>query len=95
MNALLLYVTLHKRGVYIASSQTVTLIIKIVFASALMGVVIFILNPIAAYWVDFSLIDKIFELAKLISLGAAVFVISLLILGVRKHTFSASKVVTK
>jgi putative peptidoglycan lipid II flippase len=95
MNALLLYVTLHKRGVYIASSQTVTLIIKIVFASALMGVIIFILNPIATYWVDFSLIDKIFELAKLILLGAAVFVVSLLILGVRKHTFSASKVVTK
>jgi putative peptidoglycan lipid II flippase len=95
MNALLLYGALHKRGVYIASSQTVTLIIKIVFASTLMGIVIFMLNPMATLWVDFSLIAKIFELAKLISLGAAVFVISLLILGVRKQTFSASKGVTK
>jgi putative peptidoglycan lipid II flippase len=95
MNVLLLYVTLHKRGVYTASSQTITLIFKVVFASALMGIVIFTLNPLAAAWVDFPLVEKIVELAKLISLGAAVFVISLLISGVRKHTFSASKVVTK
>jgi len=47
------------------------------------------------YWVDFSLIEKVFELAKLILFGATVFVISLLILGVRKQTFSTSKVVTK
>jgi putative peptidoglycan lipid II flippase len=51
------------------------------------------LNPIAAYWVYLSLMDKIFELAKLISLGVTVFTISLLILGVRKSTFSASKAV--
>ena len=95
MNALLLYGALHKRGVYIASSQTVTLIIKIVFASTLMGLVIFMLNPNVAYWVDFSLIKKVFELAKLISLGATVFVISLLILGVRKQTFITSKTVVK
>jgi putative peptidoglycan lipid II flippase len=95
MNALLLYVTLHKRGVYIASSQTITLIVKIVFASSLMGIVIFMLNPMLVYWVDFSLIEKVFELAKLILFGATVFVISLLILGVRKQTFSTSKVVTK
>jgi putative peptidoglycan lipid II flippase len=85
---------LHKRGVYIASSQTVSLIVKIVFASTLMGIIIFMSNPVTADWVDFSLINKIFELTKLIALGAAVFVASLLILGVRKHTFSASKVAT-
>lgn len=95
MNALLLYGALHKRGVYIASSQTIKLILKIVIASTLMGIVIFLLNPVAASWVDFSLIDKIVELVKLISLGAAVFGISLLVFGVRKSTFSASKAVTK
>jgi putative peptidoglycan lipid II flippase len=95
MNALLLYWALHKRGVYIASSQTISLILKIVIASTFMGIVIFLLNPIAASWVDFSLIDKIFELVKLISLGAAVFGISLFVFGVRKSTFSASKAVTK
>jgi putative peptidoglycan lipid II flippase len=95
MNALLLYGALHKRGIYIASSQTVTLIIKIGFASSLMGIVIFMFSPVTASWVDFALIDKISELAKLISIGAAVFAISLLVLGVRKSTFSAAKVVTK
>jgi putative peptidoglycan lipid II flippase len=55
-----------------------------------MGAVIFMFNPLATAWVDFPLLDKIYELAKLILLGAAVFVMSLLILGVRKRTFSAS-----
>jgi putative peptidoglycan lipid II flippase len=95
MNALLLYGTLHKRGVYIASTQTINLIVKIVISSALMGIVIFMLNPISASWVDFSLINKIFELAKLIAIGAAVFAMSLLVLGVRKSTFSAAKLVSK
>lgn len=95
MNALLLYGALHKRGVYIASSQTVSLIFKIIFASTLMGIVIFMFNPIAASWVDFPLIDKIIELAKLILIGAVVFTISLLVLGVRKSTFSASKTTIK
>jgi putative peptidoglycan lipid II flippase len=90
MNALLLYGALHKRGVYIASSQTIALIIKIVFASVLMGVIIFVLSPAPSAWVDFSLLNKILALVQLISLGALVFVISLLILGVRKRTFSAS-----
>jgi putative peptidoglycan lipid II flippase len=90
MNVLLLYVTLHRRGVYTASSQTIILILKVVFASTLMGAVIFMFNPLASAWVDFPLLDKIYELAKLILLGAAVFVVSLLILGVRKRTFSAS-----
>ncbi|MBL4631976.1 MAG: polysaccharide biosynthesis C-terminal domain-containing protein, partial [Paraglaciecola sp.] len=95
MNALLLYGTLHKRGVYIASAQTISLIIKIVLASTLMGTVIFMLNPIVAYWVDFSLINKIFELSKLTGIGATVFAVSLLLLGVRKSTFSAYQAVTK
>jgi putative peptidoglycan lipid II flippase len=59
-----------------------------------MGAAIFMLNPIATLWVDFSLLDKIFELAKLILLGITVFATSLLILGVRKSTFLASKTVT-
>jgi len=95
MNALLLYGALHRRGVYIASAQTVTLIIKIVFASILMGIAIFMFSPVAASWVDLSLIDKIFELAKLISLAAMVFATCLLVLGVRKSTFSGSNVVIK
>ena len=78
-----------------ASSQTVRLIFKIIFASSLMGTAIFMLNPIAASWVEFSLITKIFELAQLITIGATVFAISLLVLGVRKSTFSGAQVVSK
>lgn len=90
MNAGLLYGALHKQGVYVASTQTVTLIIKIVSASILMGIVIFIFNPIPNAWVNLSLLDKILELAQLILFGALVFIASLLTLGVRKRTFLAS-----
>lgn len=95
MNALLLYRELHKRGVYIASSQTIRLIIKIIFSSTLMGTAIFMLNPIAASWVEFSLLNKVFELAQLITIGATVFAISMLITGVRKSTFLGAKIDTK
>lgn len=91
MNALLLYIALHKRGVYIASKQTLALLIKIMVASALMGTVIYNLSPVLNAWVEFSLINKIYQLAQLILIGAGVFVLSLLVFGVRKSTFSASK----
>lgn len=90
LNALLLYIALHRQGVYIASSQTLRLIIKIVLASILMAGVITLVSPVAEAWVNLPLVNKVFELAKLIFIGAIVFVFSLLIFGVRKSTFSAS-----
>jgi putative peptidoglycan lipid II flippase len=95
MNAALLYIELHKRGVYVASSRTVVFIGKVILASTLMGIAIYTFNPVAMAWVDFPLLTKVIELAKLIAIGAAVFAISLLLCGVRKSTFSAAKVVNK
>ncbi|WP_299074138.1 murein biosynthesis integral membrane protein MurJ [uncultured Paraglaciecola sp.] len=88
MNALLLYTELHKRGVYTVSSQTLLLLLKITIACSLMGLSIFVVNPMVSVWVELTLLNKVIELAKLVILGAVVFTASLLVLGVRKSTFS-------
>ncbi|MEP1871669.1 MAG: murein biosynthesis integral membrane protein MurJ [Paraglaciecola sp.] len=89
MNALLLYVTLHKQGVYQASSKTIWLLIKILASSGLMALVIFEVNPEITTWLEFSLLMKVIELTKLVVAGGSVFMISLLLLGVRKRSFIA------
>jgi putative peptidoglycan lipid II flippase len=88
MNASLLYWALHKRGVYIASKKTVILLVKIVVASVLMALTVIYLSPATADWVQFVLLTKIYQLLLLIMAGFAVFLVSLLMMGVRKQCFS-------
>jgi putative peptidoglycan lipid II flippase len=90
LNALLLYLALYKQNIYRASSHTFRLLSKIIAASTLMAVAIYQLNPTVAMWLELTLVLKIIELAKLIVLGFSVFSITLLILGVRKSSFSAN-----
>ena len=87
MNAGLLYWALHQRGVYKASKTTVYLVIKIVTASLLMALAIKLLSPSVFEWVQFTLLQKIVELVKLIVGGFAVFLASMLVMGVRKKCF--------
>ncbi|MGJ8681971.1 MAG: murein biosynthesis integral membrane protein MurJ, partial [Paraglaciecola sp.] len=61
----------------------------IVFSSLLMAAVVYQINPASSIWVDFSFIHKVTELSKLIFIGAFIFVVSLLILGVRKSSFTS------
>lgn len=89
MNAGLLYFTLRKRNIYVVSSETLYLMVKIVFSSLLMAAVVYQINPASSIWVDFSFIHKVTELSKLIFIGAFIFVVSLLILGVRKSSFTS------
>lgn len=91
MNALLLYFTLNRLGVYRASSQTIWLLIKVIIASLIMAAIIFWFNPASQQWLDLSLLMKVTELAKLIALGGLSFVVCLLIMGVRKRTFQAEQ----
>ncbi|MEP1447606.1 MAG: murein biosynthesis integral membrane protein MurJ [Paraglaciecola sp.] len=92
MNATLLYVALHKRGVYQVSRQTMLLLVKIILASVLMGIAIHAMSPTIVSWVDFTLLDKIYHLAKIILSGAAVLAVSLLAMGVRTRSFLSTKV---
>ena len=88
MNAGLLYWALHQRGVYKASKTTVYLVIKIVIASLLMALVIKLLSPSVAQWVQLTLFSKIIELCTLIGGGFAVFVTSMLLMGARRKCFT-------
>lgn len=90
LNAGLLYWALRKKGVFVMSSVTLWLIAKILLASAFMAGVIMYFNPSTSVWIDLLLIERIVVLAKLIAAGAGCFLLSLLLLGVRKHTFESS-----
>jgi putative peptidoglycan lipid II flippase len=89
MNAGLLYFTLRKRNIYRVSTETLWLIVKIIFASSCMALAVDYFNVDANMWVQFSFLDKVQQLAELIATGAVVFVLLLLLLGVRNHTFTA------
>ncbi len=90
MNAGLLYFTLQKTGVYKASHDTLILLSKIVISTLLMVSVIYYFNPVIERWIEWSLLDKVTSLAMLISLGGLVFLISLLLLGIRPRTFKTA-----
>ncbi|MFT5312178.1 MAG: putative peptidoglycan lipid II flippase [Paraglaciecola sp.] len=90
MNAGLLYFTLHKTGVYKASQKTLILLGKIVISTLLMVSMITYFNPLIAQWLQWTLLDKVWNLAMLIFLGGLVFVMSLLLLGIRPKTFKGA-----
>ncbi|MFT4937101.1 MAG: putative peptidoglycan lipid II flippase [Paraglaciecola sp.] len=87
MNAALLYYKLHQTAVYKISRITLLLLLKIAAATLLMIVTIMYFNSSVEQWIEFSLLQKSFELSKLILLGGFVFLFSLLVFGVRPNNF--------
>jgi len=88
LNAGLLYVTLHKMGVYQASKETVLFLVKVILASVALAAVILYFDVGDAFY-DFALTEQIFHVALTIGCAAAVFFTILLILGVRIRHFKA------
>lgn len=88
LNAGLLYFTLHKIGVYQASRETVMFLVKVILASVGLAAVILYLDVGDAFY-DFALTEQIFHVALTIGSAAAVFFITLLVLGVRIRHFKA------
>jgi putative peptidoglycan lipid II flippase len=91
MNALLLYLALSRAQVYQASSRTFWLLGKIVLACMAMAYTLAVFTPDISDWLEFSLWIKILQLMQLIAIGGAVFTLSLVILGVRKSSFSVAQ----
>lgn len=89
MNAALLYVELHKLGVYKVSSATLTFILRVVLACAAMIACLWYFNPPISVWIAMEITDKTLTLAKLIAMAVAVFVIVLLSLGTRLSDFAS------
>lgn len=92
MNAGLLYFRLRKLGVYHASSGTLIFLLKVMISALIMAFAILYFNPDMSSWIGLSLLEKIMLLSQLIVSGGVVFLLSLLVLGVRKSTFTGGKV---
>ena len=81
VNLILLYATLHRRGHLQFDARFKGRAVRIVAASALMGVTLWLLNPYADVHMAGSLSQRVFALALLCGAGALVYAISVLALG--------------
>ena len=87
LNAGLLYIQLHRMGVYRFSAGTLWFAARIVVATLLMTGLIYYLRPSSEQWLTLSLIQQAWQLAMMIAAGAAVFAFSAFVLGVRPGNF--------
>ncbi len=83
INAGLLGFTLHKEGVLKAQPGTWRFIIQVILATAAMVAVISWFSPATEAWRTTSVIERPWLLAQVIGLGAAAYLVSLLIMGLR------------
>ncbi|TLU61506.1 murein biosynthesis integral membrane protein MurJ [Thalassotalea litorea] len=87
LNAFLLYRGLKSLGVYQMSKDTVTIIVKMVLATLLMSAALWLLTPDFNAWLHAQILTQILWLTGLIVLGAFVYLLSLLLLGIRLRHF--------
>lgn len=83
LNVILLYRGLHKNNVYRISWHTVMFIGRILIVSAIMGTLVYQLNPAAEQWLSLDTEFRVFELLKLLLAAGAAYVVGLLMLGVK------------
>lgn len=90
LNAYLLYRGLAKTGVYCFSRQSAVFFIKILVAALIMGLVVWHYNPTLAQWNNMTFFARIHWLAWLIGFAAVIYVVLLLLLGIRKKHLAYS-----
>ncbi|NTS76700.1 murein biosynthesis integral membrane protein MurJ [Catenovulum sp. SM1970] len=91
MNAFFLYWTLHKQGTYTLSNYVWTSLAKIFIAAGLMASALWYLMPEQNAWLGFSEIQRIVQLSYLIGAAAAIYLLSLVILGIRPRHLKVQK----
>ncbi|MGH8501592.1 MAG: murein biosynthesis integral membrane protein MurJ [Gammaproteobacteria bacterium] len=89
LNASLLYRQLRRNGVYRVQTGWNNLALKVGAATAAMGGALFTMTPALAQWSDWTATQRGVQLCGLIALGAAVYLLTLLMLGVRPRQFAA------
>lgn len=91
VNMALLYRGLHIQGVYRVSRHTLIFIVKLALAGAAMVAAIGYATQEMAVWLTWSESYRVLMLIGLIALGAVVYLLSLLLLGIRlKHLKAAT-----
>lgn len=88
LNAGLLYLTLHRQGVFRVSQDTVGFLIKVVLASAFMAGVI-LWRDKGDFFYTLPVTAQIMDVAFTIGLAVLIFALTLLITGVRRRHFRA------
>ncbi len=88
MNAGLLYLTLHRVGVFRVSRETFWFLIRIIAGSTVMGAVILWLDKGDSFYL-LSLLEQIKHVVLTIGLAVVTFIATLLILGIRPRHFRA------
>jgi putative peptidoglycan lipid II flippase len=88
LNAALLYITLHKQGVFVLSRTSVMFIIRVLIASAVMGAVIFYRDKGVAFF-DLEWTVQVVDVAITITLSAAAFFSCMILLGARRRHFKS------
>ena len=90
VNMSLLYRGLHVAGVYKLTRRTVVFVTKLALAGGLMVAAILWQLEDMSVWLTWSLFERVMSLTILIGLGAGVYLVSLLIMGVRLKDLKAA-----
>lgn len=90
VNMSLLYRGLHLAGVYRLTRKTLIFIAKLIVAGGLMVASIVWQLEDMTVWLEWGFMTRVLGLAGLIGLGALVYLMSLLVLGVRLHDLKAA-----
>ena len=92
LNAILLFLGLRKLGVYVVQPGWWAWILRIIFSSVLMTIVIFWLNPGEQAWLAFSEWQRMGWTGLLVAAGVFTYGASLMVLGVRgRHLLVAKR----
>lgn len=89
LNASLLYRGLHIAGVYRISKQTLLFFFKTLVASTLMVIALYQFLPQMDEWLAFSFLQRAIQLLELIAGGAVVYLLTMLLLGIRPWRIKA------
>jgi putative peptidoglycan lipid II flippase len=79
VNAMLLYITLHKRGHLQMDARFRTKSVRIIGAATVMGVALWFLNPVAIPHLSHGLLERVLWLGILCGAGALVYFVSVVI----------------
>lgn len=90
INAGLLFYFLRQRHIYLPGDGWVVFIFRIMFASLVMGVLLYCLPAPMALWVQWDIFNRVWQLALWISVGVTSYFITLWLIGLRSDAMRLS-----
>ena len=87
INASLLYYHLRKAGIYHLQPGWLIFLVKLVVALIVMGVVLYYVKGETTAWLQFGLMKRLLYITGLVSLGAASYFATLMLLGFRPRDY--------